>query len=202
VAAWLRSRPAETAGLGVIVEPAGDFLRLTWTRDTSAVRSATTGVLRIEDGPAHQDIILDPQRLSNGSILYRPASRDVTFRLEIRRGRRTAAETVRVVNGVGPAPPQPATTRLCSYYARSHDGHITASGERFDSNALTAAHLKYPMGTKLKLTNPANNKSVVVTVNDGGPFVKGREISVTRRAARELGFIKQGVATVSIEQVH
>jgi rare lipoprotein A len=57
------------------------------------------------------------------------------------------------------------------------------------------------MGTKLKLTNLANEKSVVVTVNDRGPFVKGREISVTRRAAQELGFIKEGVAKVRIEQV-
>ena len=93
------------------------------------------------------------------------------------------------------------TTGLCSYYSRFHNGHITAGGEKFDSNAMTAAHRTYPMGTKLKLTNPANNKSVVVKVNDRGPFVKGREISVTRRAASELGLIKQGVGQVTIEQV-
>jgi rare lipoprotein A len=82
-----------------------------------------------------------------------------------------------------------------------HNGHITASGEKFDSNAMTAAHRKFPMGTKLKVTNIANEKSVVVTVNDRGPFVKGRAISVTRRAAHELGFLKQGIAKVRIEQV-
>jgi TonB family protein len=109
-AAWLRSRPTEAAGLGVTVEPAGDLLRLTWKRDTSAVRSATAGVLRIEDGAGHQDIILDTQQLSSGSILYRPSSRDVTFRLEIRGARRTAGETVRVVSGVGPASPEPVQT--------------------------------------------------------------------------------------------
>lgn len=103
--------------------------------------------------------------------------------------------------------PQPATmaaaetTGVCTYYARSHDGHTTASGEKFDSNAMTAAHRKYPMGTKLKVTNLANGKSVVVRVNDRGPFVKGRDISVTRRAAQELEFIKQGNAKVRIEQV-
>jgi rare lipoprotein A len=98
---------------------------------------------------------------------------------------------------------KPATseTGICSYYSRHHNGHITAGGKRFNSNALTAAHRTYPMGTKLKLTNTANNKNVEVVVNDRGPFVKGREISVTRRAARELGFIKQGLATVRIEQV-
>ena len=93
------------------------------------------------------------------------------------------------------------TTGVCSYYARMHDGHITAGGEKFDSNAMTAAHRQLPMGTKLKVTNLANGKSVVVTVNDRGPFVKGRSLSVTRRAAEELGFRKQGVAKVKFEQV-
>jgi rare lipoprotein A len=93
------------------------------------------------------------------------------------------------------------TTGVCSYYSRRLNGHITAGGQKFNSNALTAAHRTYPMGTKLKLTNPANKKSVVVTVNDRGPFVKGREISVTRRAAQDLGLIKQGVGDVTIEQV-
>jgi rare lipoprotein A len=82
-----------------------------------------------------------------------------------------------------------------------HDGHITAGGEKFDSSAMTAAHRRFPMGTKLKVTNLANGKSVVVTVNDRGPFVKGRMISVTRRAAQELGFVKQGTTKVKIEQV-
>ena len=92
-------------------------------------------------------------------------------------------------------------TGMCSYYSRTHNGHITAGGDKFDSNALTAAHRKYPMGTKLKVTNLANDKSVVVTVNDRGPFVKGRALSVTRRAAEELGFIKEGVAKVRMEPV-
>ena len=92
-------------------------------------------------------------------------------------------------------------TGMCSYYARMHNGHVTAGGEKFDSNAMTAAHRQLPMGTKLKVTNLANGKSVVVKVNDRGPFVKGRSLSVTRRAAEELGFIKQGVAKVKFEQV-
>ncbi len=99
------------------------------------------------------------------------------------------------------ATPQPDTSGVCSYYARMHNGHITAGGEKFDSDAMTAAHRTFPMGTKLKVTNLANDKSVVVTVNDRGPFVKGRALSVTRRAAQELGFIKEGLAKVRIEQV-
>ena len=94
-----------------------------------------------------------------------------------------------------------SATGVCSYYSLHHDGHITAGGKKFSSNALTAAHRTYPMGTKLKLTNTANDKTVEVVVNDRGPFVKGREISVTRRAARQLGFVKEGIATVLIQEV-
>ena len=93
------------------------------------------------------------------------------------------------------------STGVCSYYASKYDGHITAGGEKFDSNAMTAAHRTLPMGTRLKVTNISNGKSVVVKVNDRGPFVKGRSLSVTRHAAEELGFIKEGIAKVSFEQV-
>lgn len=92
-------------------------------------------------------------------------------------------------------------TGLCSYYARMHNGHITAGGEKFDSNAMTAAHRQLPMGTKLKVTNLANGKSVTVKVNDRGPFVKSRSLSVTRHAAEELGFVRDGVAKVRYEKV-
>jgi len=95
----------------------------------------------------------------------------------------------------------PAETGVCSFYARAYNGRLTASGARFDSNALTAAHREYPLGTRLRLTNLANNRSVVVTVNDRGPYVKGREISVTRRVARELGFLARGLTTVNIEKI-
>jgi rare lipoprotein A len=88
-----------------------------------------------------------------------------------------------------------------TYYSRSHDGHITSSRQKFDSNLLTAAHRTLPLGTKLKLTNPSNEKSVVVTVNDRGPYAKGRDLSITRKAAEELGFIKEGHAKLKVEKV-
>ena len=94
-----------------------------------------------------------------------------------------------------------ADTGTCSYYSSKYNGRITASGQRFSNSAMTAAHREMPFGTKVKLTNTANSKSTVVTVNDRGPFVKGREISVTRRAARELGFTREGLAEVKIEKV-
>lgn len=98
-----------------------------------------------------------------------------------------------------PAASEGAKTVVCSYYAVRYNGRKTASGQRFNSSALTAAHMSLPMGTRVRLTNPTNKRSVVVKVNDRGPYVAGRDISVTRRAAQTLGFIKQGVANVEME---
>jgi len=92
-----------------------------------------------------------------------------------------------------------AETVTASYYAAKFNGRRTASGQRFNSNALTAAHKTLPLGTRVKLTNPNNHHSVIVRVNDRGPFVKGRDISVTRRAAKRLGFTRSGVAQLDME---
>ena len=92
-----------------------------------------------------------------------------------------------------------AETVTASYYSAKYNGRRTASGQRFSSNALTAAHKTLPLGTRVKLTNPRTQRSVVVRVNDRGPFVKGRDISVTRRAAKQLGFTRSGVAQLEME---
>ena len=86
-----------------------------------------------------------------------------------------------------------------SFYSAKYDGRRTTSGERFSSNKLTAAHLTLPLGTHVRLTNPVNGKSVEVVVNDRGPHVGGREISVTRRAALELGIVREGVGHVRMQ---
>jgi rare lipoprotein A len=86
-----------------------------------------------------------------------------------------------------------------SYYSDRYNGRRTANGQHFSNGALTAAHRSLPFGTKVKLTNVRNNRSVVVRINDRGPFVKGREISVTRLAARRLGFVRAGTANVTME---
>lgn len=90
-------------------------------------------------------------------------------------------------------------TVTCSYYSNKYNGRRTASGQHFNNKAMTAAHKTLPFGTKVKLTNPKNNHSVTVTVNDRGPFVKGREISVTRAAAKQLGFTHAGLAQLEME---
>lgn len=79
-----------------------------------------------------------------------------------------------------------------SYYADKFNGRRTASGRRFDNNKYTAAHRKFPFGTKLKVTNEANGKSVIVEVTDRGPFTKGREIDLTRKAFMEIASSRYG----------
>jgi len=86
-----------------------------------------------------------------------------------------------------------------TFYSKKATGRRTSSGERLHNDSLTCAHRTLPMGTKLKVTNPMNGKSVIVRVNDRGPFVRGRIIDLTRRAANELDIIRQGVAPVEVE---
>lgn len=87
-----------------------------------------------------------------------------------------------------------------SFYAKKFSGRKTASGERLHHDSLTCAHRTYPFGTQLKVTNPANNKTVIVRVTDRGPYVKGRIIDLSVRAAKELGIISQGIAPVIVER--
>lgn len=89
-----------------------------------------------------------------------------------------------------------------SYYAKKFTGRKTASGERMHHDSLTCAHRTYPFGTMLKVTNPANGQSVIVRVTDRGPYVKGRIIDLSARAAREIGIIAQGIASVVVERYH
>jgi rare lipoprotein A len=89
-----------------------------------------------------------------------------------------------------------------SYYHSRFDGRRTASGKKFDNNGYSAAHKKLPFGTKLKVTNEANGKSVIVEVTDRGPFSKAREIDLSRRAFMEITSNKNsGVVMVTIEEV-
>jgi len=92
-------------------------------------------------------------------------------------------------------------TGKASFYADKFEGRPTASGEKYKHSKLTAAHKTLPFGTKVKVTNKANQKSVVVVINDRGPYVDGRIIDLSKSAAEELDFINQGLAEVIIEVV-
>ncbi|HEX3112882.1 MAG TPA: septal ring lytic transglycosylase RlpA family protein [Candidatus Eisenbacteria bacterium] len=88
---------------------------------------------------------------------------------------------------------------IASFYHSSLVGNLTANGERYDEGALTAAHRTLGLGTRVRVTNLENRRSVVVTVNDRGPYAKGRIIDLSRRAARVLGFVHDGVTKVKVE---
>ena len=77
----------------------------------------------------------------------------------------------------------------------------TASGERMNPSAMTAAHRSLPFGTKVKVTNKNNGKSVVVRINDRGPFIRGRVLDLSRGAARQLGFVNKGQTSVCMARL-
>jgi len=101
-----------------------------------------------------------------------------------------------MAGGIGVAEADSPARGKASFY--SH-GTKTASGERFRSGDLTAAHRTLPFGTQVRVTDVRSKRSVVVRINDRGPFIRGRIIDVSRGAASQLGMIGRGVATVEIE---
>jgi len=89
----------------------------------------------------------------------------------------------------------------CGYYADALQGRKTASGEPYDKGLLTCAHKSFPFGTNLKVTRLDNKKSVVVRVNDRGPFMDGYVVDLSRKAAETIGLLRDGVTKVKIEVV-
>ncbi len=96
------------------------------------------------------------------------------------------------------AEPGDARIGVASFY---DEGSRTASGQKFDPNELTAAHPSLPFGTRLRVTNVSNGRSVIVRVNDRGPFVPGRIVDVSHSAAQELDMVGRGTAKVKIDVV-
>ncbi|HKX89488.1 MAG TPA: septal ring lytic transglycosylase RlpA family protein [Sphingopyxis sp.] len=87
---------------------------------------------------------------------------------------------------------------MASYYGNELAGNRTASGERFDPGQLTAAHRTLPFGSMVRVTNTSNGDSVIVRINDRGPFSRGRVIDVSQAAAREIGMHRSGTARVKL----
>jgi rare lipoprotein A len=116
-------------------------------------------------------------------------------------GRREAPE------GPGAAEAPPPAERahpshelgLASYYARSLEGRLTASGARYDGRALTCAHRTLPFGTRVRVTDLETGRSVVVRVTDRGPFAEGRIVDLSWAAASRLGILARGIARVRVE---
>ena len=92
-------------------------------------------------------------------------------------------------------------TLKASWYGPKFHGKFTANGEVYNQMALTAAHKNLSFGTLLKITNPKNGKSVIVRINDRGPYIEGRELDLSKGAAIELGMLEKGVARVKVQEV-
>ena len=86
-----------------------------------------------------------------------------------------------------------------SWYGPGFHGRTTANGERYNQYAMTAAHKKLPFNTKVRVINLNNNKSVIVRINDRGPFIRGRIIDLSKKAAKEIAMLDSGTAPVRIE---
>ena len=90
---------------------------------------------------------------------------------------------------------------VASYYHPDLHGKPTASGALYDQNKFSGAHPTLPFGTRVKVTNLKNQKSVVITINDRGPYTKNRVIDLSYAAAREIGLIEDGLTLVKLEKV-
>jgi len=92
-------------------------------------------------------------------------------------------------------------TFKASWYGPKFHGKFTANGEVYDQMAFTAAHKQLKFGTLLKVTNPRNGRSVIVRINDRGPYIEGRDLDLSKGAAIELGMMRKGVARLKIQEV-
>lgn len=92
-------------------------------------------------------------------------------------------------------------TMKASWYGPGFHGRKTANGEKFDQMSYTAAHKSLRFGTLLKITNPKNGKSIVVRINDRGPYIEGRDLDLSKAAAHELGLMRKGVARLKVEEL-
>jgi rare lipoprotein A len=104
-----------------------------------------------------------------------------------------------VPESVVPAKARKSLSGSASYYGRRFHGRKTASGQRFDMNAMTAAHRTLPLGSVVKVTNTRNSRSVVLRINDRGPYHGRRVLDVSKGAAEALGMLNSGTAPVRIE---
>ena len=108
---------------------------------------------------------------------------------------------VAIVLAASSAPTLADSIGTASYYGKGFHGRRAANGERFNMNAMTAAHRSLPFGTRLQVTNVRNGRSVVVRISDRGPFIRGRVLDLSYGAARALDFVRSGTAKVKFARL-
>ncbi len=122
----------------------------------------------------------------------------VPIRQEIRGNFLTNESPPKYLHFSGQVPWRNQLVGIASWYGNGFQGHLTASGQVYDMYKMTAAHKTLPLGSVVRVTNLSNGKSVVVTINDRGPYVPGRIIDLSKSAAQALGMLPTGTAKVKI----
>ena len=110
----------------------------------------------------------------------------------------TVACSVNPRAGNGPSLGRPMQKGMASWYGPGYEGNMTASGEKYNPNAITAAHPSLPFNSKVKVVNLDNGKELIVRINDRGPFVQGRVIDLSRASAEQIGMLHAGLANVKV----
>ena len=141
--------------------------------------------------PARQ-AALDLRTTPSGNVAHRSVVRKVTV------ARKPDPAAPAVLNAHPAGKGDSSSYGVASFYT---EDEWTASGERFNTRAMTAAHQTLPFGTKLRVTNVANGRSVVVRINDRGPYVPGRVVDLSESAAESLGMVERGIVKVKLDVV-
>lgn len=172
----------------------------------AALSSASQGCGMISDAPNRAIStrkILPPEHQTSSPSIDQPEThtipREIPPIATIPSSPETDDEAPSLANIPAPSRPTMVETGLASWYGPRFHGKLTASGEVFSQENFTAAHRTLPWGSRVKVTNLVNGKSVEVRINDRGPFGKGRIIDVSRAAARVLGIVGSGITTVRVE---
>jgi rare lipoprotein A len=136
---------------------------------------------------------------STAAIAQNPVPAPVAAPVAVSNAAPAAAKTAAPVAVKSPGEHQ--LEGVAAYYSNKFNGRKTASGQRFNNGAMTAAHNTLPFGTRVKITNVKNNRSVVVRINDRGPTTPGRVFDLTRAAASRIGYVRSGLTDVRAEIV-
>ena len=186
------------------------FAGTTVASNANAVEAKSTLTNYAQDNASHIDRVLGEltRQHDNASSLVKSARQPTSLALN---SSLLASDTSQVTNDEDVLERLTAVasnsvskfkqTGLASWYGRKFHGRKTASGDTFDMNALTAAHRSLPLNCYVKVTNKSNGKSVVVKINDRGPFHGNRVMDLSYGAAKQLGITSKGVGNVSIERV-
>lgn len=171
----------------------------------AALSSASQGCGMISDAPNRAIStrkILPPEHQTSSPSIDQPETHTIPREIPPIATIPSSPETDEapsLANIPAPSRPTMVETGLASWYGPKFHGKLTASGEVFSQENFTAAHRTLPWGSRVKVTNLVNGKSVEVRINDRGPFGKGRIIDVSRAAARVLGIVGSGITTVRVE---